>query len=467
MKMKMKTRIFIVLALTFVLMLISSAVIFNTLGERYIQGQAQQDLDEASRLLEHLMFERFQTPFAPDDSILSEPLKLIRNLVRNRFLFSDDNVFIMNNDGFVFTMAEDNTVELQIANLLLQNTALLQMQDPFAVVNGSETFYAVLKEISNDNGYQWYAVIYVDTSLLHELLRNQSNFLVMSLAAAGVLVIFFAYLLISWITKPINDLKRFARRIGEGDFTPDNTRIDDTDLAELRTEMNSMAARLAANQEEQKRFFQNISHDLRTPLMSIQGYAEGIQYGVFEDARQPAEVILEESHRMCGMVDNLVYLSYMESADIKPNVLVDIRENLSRSIEKMQGVAMHDDKELICRFDDEELLVLLDEASIARAWQNLLSNALRYCAQKVIITCSKSDGIYARVSIADDGEGFAETDLEHIFQRFYKGKRGNYGLGLSISKEAIEKHSGKITARNSEETGGAEIIVYLPLRKAE
>ncbi|MBQ9991982.1 MAG: HAMP domain-containing histidine kinase, partial [Firmicutes bacterium] len=51
--------------------------------------------------------------------------------------------------------------------------------------------------------------------------------------------------------------------------------------------------------------------------------------------------------------------------------------------------------------------------------------------------------------------------------RFYKGKRGNYGLGLSISKEAIEKHSGKITARNSEETGGAEIIVYLPLRKVE
>jgi len=463
----MKTRIFIVLALTLLLMLVSSVIVFNTFGERYIQGQALQDLDEASSLVDHLMHERLSTPFAPDNETLSEPLTLIRELVRNRFLFSDDNVFIMNDNGFVFTMSDDNAIEIEIARLLMQNSALLRMTEPFAIVSSNNTYYAVLKQISVDSIYNWYTVIYVDTSLLHELLHNQRSFLGLSLAAAGVLVIFFAYLLIGWLTRPIRELKSFARRIGEGDFTPDTTKIDDTDLAELHSEMNSMAARLAANQAEQKQFFQNVSHDLRTPLMSIQGYAEGIKYGVFEDMQKPAEVILEESRRMYGMVDNLVYLSYMESADIRPNLLTDIRENLSRSIEKMQGVAMHDGKELICCFDDEEMLVLLDEASIARAWQNLLSNALRYCERKVIITCSKAEGIYARISIADDGEGFEPGDIEHVFQRFYKGRRGNYGLGLSISKEAIEKHNGKISAHNSTETGGAEIIVYLPLRKAE
>ena len=75
-------------------------------------------------------------------------------------------------------------------------------------------------------------MIYVDTSLLHEILKNQSSFLSISLFLAGLFVIFLAYLLISWLTKPIKDLKKFARRIGEGDFTPDDTEIDDSDLGE-------------------------------------------------------------------------------------------------------------------------------------------------------------------------------------------------------------------------------------------
>ena len=142
--------------------------------------------------------------------------------------------------------------------------------------------------------------------------------------------------------------------------------------------------------------------------------------------------------------------------------ITDIRENLSRSIEKMQGVALHDNKELICRFADTPLPVRLDEPSIARAWQNLLSNALRYCKKQVIIEC-KREGHNVLIIITDDGPGFDEADMQNMFKRFYKGQRGNYGLGLSISKEAIENHHGTIKVQNSSVTGGAQIIITLPI----
>lgn len=461
MRIKLKTRIFFVLALTLVLMLVCALLIFNTFGEGYIRGQAQQDLNEASIALDSIMQGKNYI-LSPDYGTLSEPLKLIRDLMRNSYLFSDDNIFIMNSSGYIFTMNEDNSKEALLAMALLAEPQLFDNTASFPVQNEGSSFYAITRPISRTADLQWYAVIYVDTSLLHELLKNQSNLLLLSLGVSGILVVLLAYFLISLQTKPINKLKGFARRIGEGDFTPDNTKIDASDLAELHTEMNHMANRLNDNREEQKRFFQNISHDLRTPLMSIQGYAEGIQYGVFQDTSHPAEVILEESRRMYGMVDNLVYLSYMETADIKLNTVMDIRESLSRSIEKLQGVAMHEGKELICDFDTEELLVLLDESSLGRAWQNLLSNALRYCRKQVIISCYRKDN-KAAISIRDDGAGFEPADIEHIFKRFYKGKKGNYGLGLSISREAIENHQGSIAARNNPQNGGAEMLITLPI----
>ena len=146
MKMKLKTRIFIVLVLTLLLMLLSSSAIFNIFAESYIREQANRDLNEASALLDTLI-DDLDMEFFPDDETLSEPLKLIRQLVRNRFLFSDENIFIMNDSGFVFTMSEDNTEEILITTFLLQNEELLQRSEPFPIDYENNSFYTLIKKM--------------------------------------------------------------------------------------------------------------------------------------------------------------------------------------------------------------------------------------------------------------------------------------------------------------------------------
>ena len=213
--------------------------------------------------------------------------------------------------------------------------------------------------------------------------------------------------------------------------------------------------------ERQQTFFQNASHELKTPLMAIQGYAEGIQAGVM-DTGSAAEVILQESDRMTELVEELLDISKMDMGQQQLAFSeMDIRELLYDSIRTVEpaaaaGIAIVPD------FPEEPVMVSCDDTRLRRAVINILSNGVRYARSELRLTC-RVDKRQVTIRIQDDGDGIAEADLPHIFDRFYMGRSGKSGIGLALTKEIIHLHKGMIRAYNGD--SGAVFEITLPLAR--
>ena len=214
--------------------------------------------------------------------------------------------------------------------------------------------------------------------------------------------------------------------------------------------------------ERQQTFFQNASHELKTPLMAIQGYAEGIQAGVM-DAGGAAEVILSESERMTGLVDELLDISKIDMGR-QPLTLseMDVRELLYDSIRAVEPAVVSGGIAIVPDFPEEPVMVSCDDTRLRRAVTNILSNGVRYARSQLRLTC-RADKRHVTIRIQDDGDGIAEADLPHIFDRFYMGKSGKSGIGLALTKEIIHLHKGTIRAYNGD--GGAVFEISIPVSR--
>ena len=211
--------------------------------------------------------------------------------------------------------------------------------------------------------------------------------------------------------------------------------------------------------ERQQTFFQNASHELKTPLMAIQGYAEGIQAGVM-DAGGAAEVILAESDRMTELVEELLDISKIDMGRQQLALSeMDVRELLYDSIRAVEptaagGIAIVPD------FPEEPVTVSCDDTQMRRAVTNILTNGLRYARSELRLTC-RADKHHVTIRIQDDGDGISEEDIPHIFDRFYMGRSGKTGIGLALTREIIHLHKGTIRARNGDT--GAVFEITLPM----
>lgn len=214
--------------------------------------------------------------------------------------------------------------------------------------------------------------------------------------------------------------------------------------------------------ERQQTFFQNASHELKTPLMAIQGYAEGIQAGVM-DAGGAAEVILAESDRMTELVEELLDISKIDMGR-QPLALseMDVRELLYDSIRAVEPTAVSSGITIVPDFPEEPVMVGCDDTRLRRAVTNILSNGVRYARSELRLTC-RADKRHVTIRIQDDGDGIAEADLPHIFDRFYMGKSGKSGIGLALTKEIIHLHKGTIRAYNGDT--GAVFEISFPVSR--
>ena len=214
--------------------------------------------------------------------------------------------------------------------------------------------------------------------------------------------------------------------------------------------------------ERQQTFFQNASHELKTPLMAIQGYAEGIQAGVM-DTGSAAEVILKESDRMTELVDELLDISKIDMGR-QPLTLseMDVRELLYDSIRAVEPAAAASGITITPDFPETPVMVSCDDTRLRRAVTNILSNGVRYARSELRLTC-RADKRYVTIRIQDDGDGIAEEDLPHIFDRFYMGRSGKSGIGLALTREIIHLHKGTIRAYNGD--GGAVFEISIPVSR--
>lgn len=313
-------------------------------------------------------------------------------------------------------------------------------------------------EEENTDGIKYlllYCPIY-DTSGIMEQVSGFVFLTVLLMAAAFIVLFWFVA---GSISGPVIRLCEAARGIGEKKFRKVETGATVRELCQLENEINQMQEKLSQADQAERTFFQNASHELRTPLMSISGYAQGIQCGIFDDVPQAAGVILDESTRLTEVVDGILTLTRMDQMryQVVP-VELGLNAFLEERIELLEGFAYSQNKKLIFA-EGEEHILTTDVMLLERAFSNVVSNCIRYAKETVTVEV-KAGEESAVITVLDDGPGIREEDAEHIFDRFYKGKSGNHGLGLAIAKCSLEYIGGTVRAENCGH--GALFRLYLP-----
>lgn len=325
-------------------------------------------------------------------------------------------------------------------------------------VDGENEYLAAILMLSDpDQMLSNYLIVFCSIGDTSAMLRVER------MVVLGLLVLLtLVALVMSWrqstaVSRPIKAVGDHMARVGSGQFEPMALDSHVEEIAALIASANSMAQRLERSDAAQKLFLQNASHELRTPLMSIQGYAEGIERGVLDDVKGAAGVIVQESHVLGRIVASLLTLSRIENDQQDVEIeLIDLGLLLKNMGQRMQGMAATKEVEIVVPECEGEFFAWGDEELTGKAISNVLSNAVRYARHRVEIKLC-CEGKYVVLCVLDDGHGIDPVDAPHLFERFYKGKGGQYGIGLALARSAMEYMGGSICVGESEQGASFEL----------
>lgn len=273
-----------------------------------------------------------------------------------------------------------------------------------------------------------------------------------------IAAVLISYWLTNKLVTPLTKLKKQLKKIEKRKFD-EIERVDATgEIKEVEQSVYDMATELERYMKSQRIFFQNASHELKTPLMTIQGYAEGIRDNVFDDKdkEKGLEMMVTEVSRLKTIINEMILLAKLDSeqTEYQPE-RVNASEMIDQVLDRTLPFVSESSVELNHTVDHGSVF-WVDQEKLLRALLNITFNAIRHAHSRVDITVEDKT-----IVIEDDGEGISEDLIPHIFHRFVKGKTGETGLGLAIARAIIEQSDGKVMVRNSE-LGGAKFLIVFP-----
>ena len=291
-------------------------------------------------------------------------------------------------------------------------------------------------------------------------------------AIALLLSLVLAFVIARWVADPLQRMLSAARAVPSQEIQPIEPR-GPREVQEVMRAFNSMTQRVQASQTSQREFVANVSHELKTPLTSIQGFAQAILDDTAdtpERRKQAAQVIQTEAARMHRMALDLLDLARLDAgtADLKMSPL-DVDVLLNGMAEKFAPLAERAGVKIVAQASSLPA-VMGDGDRLAQVFTNLVENALKFTpAGGQVTLAARKAGPEVEIDVADTGTGIAPEALSHIFDRFYQAdasrarrERQGAGLGLAIAREIVGAHGGKISVR-SQLGQGTVFTVRLPV----
>lgn len=297
----------------------------------------------------------------------------------------------------------------------------------------------------------------------------------MFLAILLILTLFFSFLIVlistRYIVKPILHLTDATKKIAAGNYHLELNVNRKDEIGRLARDFRKMSRSLEQTEEKRQEFVSSVSHEIQSPLTSIQGFSQALREEEIpaEEQQRYLSIIEKESRRLSVLSNQLLTLSFLDSeTDADQFVSLDLEKQIKEVISATEW--QWREKNLSISYEETggDVRVHADPKLLYQVWMNVLTNAIKYTPNDGEIRIEVADKVReVEVRIADTGVGITDEDLTQLFERFYRGDKArtrsdhSTGLGLSITKKIIELHDGVIMV-TSEVGVGSTFTITLP-----
>ena len=502
----LRVKITLIILLLISILLLSIGILNNFGLTWYYQNEKVSEIHEAYLKLDNevkKLSEDGQTVIGESEDSESVVNESVSNIIldySNKHNITIALVDSMTNKAIYSSQREgdmflDRIQEGFIGNKNIKKKDILYKSDNYTIIlHNTQKNSSFIEGFGYCSDNQTIVIMSTPVAGLKESVNISNKFLIYVAIIGFIITVIITFLITKMITSPILQLAEISNKMGKLDFTARYEGKRSDEIQTLGQNMNYMSDRLKkaisklqeANEvlkedikrkeaidEMRKDFIANVSHELKTPIALIQGYAEGLNEGLCEDEESRkyyTEVIMDESEKMNKMVKQLLTLSSLESGNSilhKENFnMTSLTEGVLSSISILIG-----EKNVEVDFDtSKDIFLYADEFKIEEVVTNYISNAIHHVNDNGIIKIDLSEderNVY--FSVYNTGNKIPEKDLSNVWEKFFKVDKahsrsyGGSGIGLSIVKAIVEAHGGAVKVVNKSD--GVEFGFKIPRMK--
>ena len=398
-----------------------------------------------------------------------------RSYVASIALISDSHIIVADPDGDIlyatdgssFLERQDVNVPESMCGYVFQNGSYTGMTDLSGIYPERRYMASLPITTTNARGgatLRGLVLVSADASSLAEMWSTTATIFFFSAVVVLLIAIIASSLFSAYQSRPLNEMAEAARKFGRGEF---DVRVTDyegrcDEIGTLAESFNSMANSLSKVESQRAEFIANVSHELKTPMTTISGFAEGILDGTIppEREKESLQIIVSETRRLSRLVRRMLEISRLNA--MAENTMTaqeqfDLTELLSQVIISLEGKITSRNLDVDAQLPDGKLMVWGDPDSVTQVCYNLLDNAAKFAATGTAITLqiTKKDG-KAYTTIKNLGATIPPEELPLLFDRFHKGDysrsmdREGVGLGLYIVKALLNNLNEKIVVTSED-----------------
>ncbi|RYL92312.1 HAMP domain-containing histidine kinase [Sporolactobacillus sp. THM7-4] len=439
-----------------IVILVSSGLAVDRLFTNFYDTQLREDTEEIAA--------HFTTMAESNDTFSQSMLRAFAK-------FSNVKAFWLNADGKILALSEEGQPNVSFIRAADTRRLLSGRPVEFRTSDAQgNRFYVVGKPVKT--GQFTRSAIYIVSSMkkADDSLQRLRNLLMLSGLGAFLLASGMILITSKLLSSPLLQMQKMTEKMAGGNW---DTRLQirsHDEIGMLGHSINDLAASLQRYRDTRQAFFSNISHELRTPVTYLQGYARVLADGLVDsdkERRQYLSIIYQESVRLGHLINDLFDLSKMEEGQITLTMeWLDLKEIIQTSVQKVKLKAEKKRLSLQMDLHDSVPLIRGDRKRMEQVLLNLLENAIRYTEKGIIRVQLVRHKETIVLSISDTGMGIPKDELPYIFDRFYRveksraRKYGGTGLGLSIVKKYVELQGGSLEVDSEPGRGSVFKLIF-------